>query len=58
MSVGGNNQLWLAGTPANCFVRDIVEVRVTEEAEVPPEPGTGVEYPNSPNVGITAAQLS
>ena len=56
-SVGGNNQLWLAGASANYFVRDIVEVRVTEEAEVPPEPGEGMEYPNSPNVGITASQL-
>ena len=56
-SVGGNNQLWLAGASANYFVRDVVEVRVTEEAEVPPEPGEGVEYPNSPNVGITASQL-
>lgn len=56
-SVGGNNQLWLAGTSANYFVRDIVEVRVSEEAEVPPTPGDGMEYPNSPNVGITASQL-
>ena len=56
-SVGGNNQLWLAGASANYFVRDIVEVRVTEEAEVPPAPGEGMEYPNSPNVGITASQL-
>ena len=56
-SVGGNNQLWLAGASANYFVRDIVEVRVAEEAEVPPAPGEGMEYPNSPNVGITASQL-
>ncbi len=56
-SVGGNNQLWLASASANYFVRDIVEVRVTEVAEVPPAPGEGMEYPNSPNVGITASQL-
>ncbi|MEG0323979.1 MAG: molybdopterin-dependent oxidoreductase [Raoultibacter sp.] len=51
-SVGGNNQLWLAGTSANYFVRDIVEIRITHEDVVPANPGEGKEYPNSPNVGI------
>ena len=54
-SVGGNNQLWLAGTSANYFVRDIVEVRITAEDVVPAKPGEGIEYPNSPNVGLLSA---
>lgn len=51
-SVGGNNQLWLAGAPANYFVRDIVEIRITHQEVVPANPGEGKEHPNSPNVGI------
>ena len=51
-SVGGNNQLWLAGTPANFFVRDIVEIRVTKEEVIPENPGEEKEHPNSPNVGL------
>ena len=57
-SVGGNNQLWLTGTSANYFVRDIVEVRVTSEEVLPPEPGEGMDYPNSPNVGLLSAEVS
>lgn len=57
-SVGGNNQLWLTGTSANYFVRDVVEVRVTAEKEVPPAPGEGVDYPNSPNVGIIGTNVA
>ena len=38
-SVGGNNQLWMTRTPANYFVRDVVEVRVTREEEPPANPG-------------------
>lgn len=57
-SVGGNNQLWLTGTSANYFIRDIVEVRVTAEEQPPAEPGEGMDYPNSPNVGIVGTQLS
>lgn len=57
-SVGGNNQLWLAGTSANYFVRDVVEIRVTKEAQAPENPGEGMEYPNSPNAGILAATVS
>lgn len=57
-SVGGNNQLWLTGTSANYFVRDIVEVRVTAEDTVPAEPGEGMDYPNSPNVGIVASSVA
>lgn len=54
-SVGGNNQLWLAGASANYFVRDIVEIRITREDVVPANPGEGMEYPNSPNVGLLSA---
>ncbi len=57
-SVGGNNQLWMTRTPAGYFVRDIVEVRITQEDVVPPAPGEGHTYPNSPNVGITTASVS
>ncbi len=57
-SVGGNNQLWLTGTSANYFVRDIVEVRVTAEDVVPAEPGDGMDYPNSPNVGIVGVDVA
>lgn len=54
-SVGGNNQLWLAGVSANYFVRDIVEIRITHEEVVPANPGEDMEYPNSPNVGLLSA---
>ena len=57
-SVGGNNQLWLTGTSANYFVRDIVEVRVTCEDVVPANPGDDMDYPNSPNVGIVSASVA
>lgn len=56
-SVGGNNQLWMTRTAASYFVRDIVEVRITKEAEPPATPGDGLDYPNSPNVGITGASV-
>ena len=57
-SVGGNNQLWMTRTPANYFVRDVVEVRVTREEEPPANPGEDMTYPNSPNVGVLAASVS
>lgn len=57
-SVGGNNQLWMTSTPASYFVRDIVEVRITAEAEVPATPGEGFDYPNSPNVGMTSVNVA
>ena len=47
-SVGGSNQLWMTRTPANYFVRDVVEIVVSAEDE---------EHPNSPNAGVlTGAQ--
>lgn len=57
-SVGGNNQLWLAGASANYFVRDIAEIRITHEEVVPANPGEDMEYPNSPNVGILSASAA
>ena len=51
-SVGCANQLWLAKTPANYFVRDIVEVVFSASDQLPANPGEGVEHPNSPNAGI------
>lgn len=56
-SVGGNNQLWLAGTSGNFFVRDVVEIVVSVVDETPAIPGEGMEHPNSPNVGITDAVI-
>lgn len=58
-SVGGSNQLWLAKTPANYFVRDVVEIIVStdDEVDIPPAPGSQDEHPNSPNVGILAASV-
>lgn len=59
-SVGGANQLWMAKTPGNYFVRDVVEIIVTteDEADVPAAPGAEDEYPNSPNVGVLAADVA
>lgn len=54
-SVGGNNQLWMTRTPANYFVRDVVEIVVSVEDEAPPAPSEVSEHPNSPNAGILAA---
>lgn len=51
-SVGGNNQLWMMKTPANYFVRDVVEIVVSTEDVVPAAPGTNDEHPNSPNAGV------
>lgn len=51
-SVGGNNQLWMTRTPANYFVRDVVEIVVSCEDELPAAPGEADEHPNSPNAGV------
>lgn len=53
-SVGGSNQLWLAKTPANYFIRDVAQIVVSREDVVPPTPGEADEHPNSPNAGILA----
>lgn len=56
-SVGGNNQLWMTRTAASYFTRDIVEVRITKEETLPANPGDGLEYPNSPNAGISSSSV-
>ena len=44
-------------TPANYFVRDVVEIVVSAEDEAPAVPGEADEHPNSPNAGVlTGAQ--
>ena len=53
-SVGGSNQLWMTKTPANYFVRDVVEIVVSTEEVVPEAPGVADEHPNSPNAGVLA----
>ena len=57
-SVGGNNQLWLAGAPASLFVRDIAEVRVEALPEAPADPVEDMSFPNSPNAGVLSAVVS
>lgn len=49
-SVGSANQLWMAKTPANYFLKNIVEVVFTVEDEVPAAPVAA--NPASPNVGV------
>ena len=41
-------------TPANYFVRDVVEIVVSAEGEAPTVPGEGDGHPNSPNAGVLA----
>lgn len=53
-SVGGNNQLWLARTPANYFARDVVEIIVSAEEKAPAVPDEEAAHPNSPNAGVLA----
>lgn len=52
-ALGCANQLWLGGSSARAFARDIVEVRITEEAEVPVAPGAA-EGANLPNASVLA----
>lgn len=57
-TMGGTNQLWLGSTAARYFSRDVVEIVVSCEDEVPAAPGTpeaGDEYANRPNVGVLGA---
>lgn len=51
-ALGATNQLWMAKTPANYFLRDVVEIVVSCEDEVPVVAAAGQ---NSPNAGILAA---
>ena len=57
-SVGGTNQVWLDGTAAKYFTRNVVSIEVTAEAVAPAIPGSEDapedQYVNRPNVGILA----
>ncbi len=52
-TLGARNQLWIAGTAAKYFLRDVVSIRFSDE-EVPPEPPALVpsedHFVNRPNV--------
>lgn len=51
------NQLWVPGLPAKLFVRDIVDIRFTEEDEPPSIPAfenDGHDFTNRPNVAVKA----
>lgn len=50
-AVGCANQLWLGSTSARSYARNIVEIRITAEAEPPLAPGMS-EDANQPNVGV------
>lgn len=52
--MGGGNQLWMTKTPANCFVRSVVEIVVSPRTWKRPRLRcvTG-EHPSSPNAGVT-----
>ena len=57
-SVGGTNQVWLDGTAAKYFTRNVVSIEVTAEAVAPAIPGSEDapedQYVNRPTVGILA----
>ena len=57
-SVGGTNQVWLDGTAAKYFTRNVVSIEVTAEDVAPAVPGSEDapedQYVNRPNVGILA----
>lgn len=58
-SMGGTNQLWLGGTSAKYFARDITGITFTHEEKVPAAPGTaeaGDTYANAPGIGVTASE--
>ena len=58
--MGAANQLWIPGLPARYFMRDIVEIRFSEE-ERPPVldefEDDGHDFTNRPNVGMKAAYV-
>ena len=56
--MGCSNQLWIPGFPAKYFVRDIVDIRFSNEQEPPELPDfqdDGHDYTNRPNVSCKAA---
>lgn len=58
-SMGGTNQLWLGGTSAKYFARDITAISFTHEEKVPAAPGTpeaGDVYANAPGIGVLSSQ--
>lgn len=58
-SMGGTNQLWLGGTSAKYFARDITGISFTHEDKVPAAPGTleaGDTYANAPGIGVLASK--
>lgn len=57
LTMGAVNQLWIPGMPAKYFLRDIVGIRFSEEAEPPVLDDfvdDGHDYTNRPNVGMKA----
>lgn len=58
-SMGGSNQLWLSGTSANYFARDITAIRFEERQTPPPAPAPrrlGWPMPTSPTWGSRQAR--
>lgn len=52
--VGGANQLWIPSAPAFTYVRDIVDIYVTNEEEIPEVPQASQDA-NLPNIAVGAA---
>ena len=54
-TVGGVNQLWMGGTSANYFARNIQSIRFEERETQPLSPSSAEArevYQNLPNVGV------
>lgn len=60
-SVGGTNQLWIDSTAAKYFTRNVKEITLSTEENIPAVPGyenaSDNQYVNRPNVGITDASF-
>jgi len=52
-ALGCSNQLWLGSTSARSFVKDVVSIELTCEANPPAAPGMS-EDANQPNVGVVS----
>lgn len=52
--VGGANQLWIPSAPAFAYVRDIVDIYLTNEEQVPEVPQASQDA-NLPNIAVGAA---
>ncbi len=55
-STGGSNQLWIQSAPGNAFLRDVVQISVTKEANPPAAPQAPAGA-NLPNASVTAASV-